>query len=473
MARRKQRTLTVARRALKAVLGVICLFLSHSLKAQCGPPEYCARTDTKIQPVTRVPVFGPAGSVVQDPDFGASILRVSDANTLRDHQDFSFHTDSSSETNEWNTNSAYFYVGGEGGRTLLYSFDPANMRATYSGVQLSAPPLSWRAGAQFSHVNPDLIYGLTITEHPKFQQYDISRKRVTDVHDPASCVKFASDVRGHDIDVSANDNRLVGNFGSGQDKDFYIYLYDRKQGCRWYNTQTGEIGGQWGPSGAASLPERYGIHNLRISRDGTWVWIGRGMCYSGNCSAGGAFWKVDTLEVGLCLHNSTDQCGGHHVMGYTHDVNTAGYGDPFNVVMRPLNSIHAFTPLIKQFPPWTDKPAWLDKHWSWSNDNPTDTAPICGTSYAPNNSATPGALPVIGRPWENEILCIATDPKQSKVWRFAHHFSSATNGFFSTPRGNVSQDGRFFIFTSDWMNTLGNPPNGKGYRTDVFLLELK
>jgi len=41
----------------------------------------------------------------------------------------------------------------------------------------------------------------------------------------------------------------------------YCLLYDRTQGCRWYNTQTGEIGGQWGPKGTISLPDRFTLHN--------------------------------------------------------------------------------------------------------------------------------------------------------------------------------------------------------------------
>jgi hypothetical protein len=61
----------------------------------------------------------------------------------------------------------------------------------------------------------------------------------------------------------------------------------------------------------------------------------------------------------------------------------------------------------------------------------------------------------------------------SKVWRFAHTYSTAKNGFWSTPRGNVSQDGRFFMFTSDWQDQLGKLPGSDKYRTDVFIVELK
>jgi hypothetical protein len=65
------------------------------------------------------------------------------------------------------------------------------------------------------------------------------------------------------------------------------------------------------------------------------------------------------------------------------------------------------------------------------------------------------------------------DGKGSKIWRFAHTYSTARNGFWSTPRGNVSPDGRFYMFTSDWQDQLGNDPKGKGFRTDVFIVELR
>jgi hypothetical protein len=49
----------------------------------------------------------------------------------------------------------------------------------------------------------------------------------------------------------------------------------------------------------------------------------------------------------------------------------------------------------------------------------------------------------------------------------AHHRSLyERGGFWDTPRGNVSPDGRYFIFTSNWERSLGDRAR------DVFLLEL-
>ena len=41
------------------------------------------------------------------------------------------------------------------------------------------------------------------------------------------------------------------------------------------------------------------------------------------------------------------------------------------------------------------------------------------------------------------------------------------------PRGNLSQDGKFFLFTSDWQDQLGTVPASQAFRLDVFVVELR
>jgi hypothetical protein len=135
-----------------------------------------------------------------------------------------------------------------------------------------------------------------------------------------------------------------------------------------------------------------------------------------------------------------------------------------------LNRLEASTPLIKDLQ--RTNGYWYDSHFSWNNVDPNDSNPLCFSTYRPSNPDTPGTPLQVDGPWENEIDCVEMDRKDSKVWRFAHTYSTAKNGFWSTPRGNISPDGRFFMFTSDWEDQLGGAPNGK-YRTDVFIVELR
>lgn len=433
-------------------------------ESPCGPPEYCARTDRRIEPYSpEARAIGRAGSIFEDPAFGSRILRLTDWHTLRERPGISFHTPSSAEQNTWNIDGTKFYVNATGGSTLVFDFDPAKMKPRYSGIDLAGRPFSWRSEPEFSFVSPNIIYGITGDRPPKFQQYNLSTKRAVDVHDPAICIKLQSNEFGLDLSVSGDDNRLLGVFGPGQDRDEWIYIYDKHLGCRWYNTATGEVGGNWGPTGTISLGDRFLVHNARLSKSGEYAAIvGDG--------SGIVLWQVATLNATICSHNQPNWCGGHWIMGYSHLVNSPGVRDTMNLLIRPLNDPGSATPLITDLPTPTE---WFGKHLSWNNANRDDTTPVCLSTFRDDNPSAPGAPLKVGRAWDNEILCVRTDAKSSVVWRFAHTFSSATSGFWATPRGNVSQDGRFYMFTSDWENTLGLSPQAGGQRTDVFVVELK
>jgi hypothetical protein len=133
-------------------------------------------------------------------------------------------------------------------------------------------------------------------------------------------------------------------------------------------------------------------------------------------------------------------------------------------------------------------------HWSWNNVDPSDTEPVCG-AYTRSNprlqgdgTLNPATNPVLSiqQAWDREIVCVATSGPP-KVWRFAHHRATGAcnaNGkggscFSAIAIGNVSQDGKFFLFNSDWDWSLGNdrhfpgcPTSGR-CRVDGFIVELK
>ena len=425
--------------------------------ARCGPPEYCAPTDRRVQLYPdKPPAIGPAGSIVSDPTFGSRIVRVTDARSDPTEAGRPLYSPGSAEQNSWNKNSTMFYVSTSGGTFLLYTFDPATMKARPA----RNPTLNWGAEPQFSFQQANILYGLS---ERVFEQYDASSGRVTKINNPSKCVKLASRDNGSSVTVSADDNRFMETIGPEQDEYYMVYIYDRTKGCRWLNTQTGEVGGQWGPTGTISVPDRLLMHNARMSKSGKFVDMRPGHSLVGH---DWAVWEVDTLNVRACPR----ACGGHHVLGYSHVISSPGMSHPMDLWMRPLNNLESTTPLITGLEP--DKGPWFDSHYTWNNVDPNDSAPVCFSTYQPANPDAPGAALLVTGPWENEIDCAETDGKASKVWRFAHTYSTARNGFWSEPRGNVSQDGRFFMFTSDWEDQLGKTPKGE-HRTDVFVVELK
>jgi hypothetical protein len=428
----------------------------------CGPPEYCARTDRRVEPyLEKPPAIGPAGSIIKDPTFGSRILRATDDRSDPKQAGRPLYTPSSAEQNSWNKNSTMFYVIMSGGWFLLYDFDPTTMTARPA----RSPNLSWGGEPQFSFHQVNLLYGMHRPE-PLFEQYDTSTARVTEVNDPSKCVKLGPSDLGRDVTVSADDNRFMTVLGPRQDESYMVYLYDRAQGCRWYNTQTGEVGGQWGPKGTIPLPDRFLLHNARMSKSGKFVYLVRA---GGSPAIGHRWlvWDIDNLNISICPQG----CSGHHVLGHSHIVGPSGRLHPLDLWLRPLNHLENAAPVINGLE--NEKGTWFDSHFSWNNVDPNDSTPVCFSTYEASSPETPAAAPPVTEPWENEIDCAETDGKASKVWRFAHTYSTARNGFWSSPRGNVSQDGRFFMFTSDWEDQLGKIPKEDKFRTDVFIVELK
>jgi hypothetical protein len=425
----------------------------------CGYPNYCARTDRRPEPYPdKLPPLGPAGSTFTDPSFNSRMVRVTDANTDPRKQGQSFHTPASAEQNSWNSDTTKFYVIEAGGQKILYAFDPAKMTAR-EGKTLD---VAWQGEPEFSYTQPNILYGMP-TKGVDFQQYDLAKGKSSTLHDPASCLKLDSSLHGFDITVTADDKRFMTLYGPRQNDSYVLYIYDRDKGCRWYNTQTGEIGGNWGPKGTVSTADRYSVHNARMAKSGKYVYLTH--------TGGGWFiWDVETTNVTACDRNPNYGCGGHHALGYTHILTPSGKG-PMDLRVHSLSQISSFKPLFNDLP--VIPGIWYDKHFSWNNVDPGDTNPACMSSSRTDNSPIPGTPLKVTGPWENEIDCVETDGKGSKIWRFAHTFSTATNGFWSTPRGNVSQDGRFYMFTSDWENTLGNALSGGSHRTDVFIVELR
>jgi hypothetical protein len=231
-----------------------------------------------------------------------------------------------------------------------------------------------------------------------------------------------------------------------------------------------------------SLPLNFTLHHAAIDRSGRYV-----MLYTTYMSQGAPrkaaqeyLWDLETgvfTEMGASARPY-----GHDAFGYGTLVNqeccTATAYDAtqwqFRWLAAPLATRDVITHVL------TPKQVYWADHTTWNNARPDRLMPFISGTFRGPASDTPW------RALDDEIVAVQSDAAPGAdaiVWRFAHHRTDvrsdqdATAGvFWYTPRPNVSQDGRWVIFTSNWEKTLGTDPTAdptSGARQDVFVVQLK
>jgi hypothetical protein len=554
---------------------------SHSTTGEGSGPNYsAARTDVSIvQPVTPTPNMGGligAGTCVTPADFGLPICRITDATLDPTKANFSLDTTSSGsgDLTLWNTNSTLLTLENEGSRMYPMAFNPTTMVASRlypTNATYSAEGGFWIAGggSAWSYSSPTVLYTMTGT---LLQKYDFagyntggSPPTATTVYDFTSspnCLvsgyvstwasfgetsKYPAD----QVFVSGESN--AGGQGTGND----VVAYKVGSGCSYLNTVTGMVTGDWGTTGTVGIPDRFYVHNVKISKDGQWAMVAQQQCLvhpsitsisltsnvvtavlssttglsvgsmidvntvtpssfdqndipltsvnagtntvqwaetGANATGSGGtidncisqlpyLWQIGTTN----LYPSCTQggkCGGHWTEGMSHLVN-ANYSPFWQQDNRLYGNNNPGSAVIATLPPTSGVNACTDvqtdQHQNWSNVDVMDSYPFFTSTAAElANAQTPGSYNCA---WVNEILGVST--VTGTVYRFAHTYTTGLNWSFDSQYaiGGVSQDGRFYAFTSDWQGTLGteggangtctNSPNtSTACRNDVFVVKL-
>jgi hypothetical protein len=442
---------------------VICaaIVLTVTVSAQRIDPYPNAITDQLIHPET--PMAVPSKNVVfTDPDFDSPMVRVTDSTTNFKVPGTFLRTGGSGEENEWSADTGKFYVMGKGGQDLAFAFDPTTMAVSSLpnaglGQGLLLP---LRPGANFSFVDPDLIYGTADPNTLTITSYRFSTNTSTPLIDTRTCgvqpPLGTSVVSDDDVSLSVDDSRVsISEGGSESGDHMFVVVYDKTLGCRWYNTQTGQIGGQWGTNGQASVSTPYLIRHAYLSKSGKYVLIMVNWF-------GWYIWNLSTLSVSACAIGSSDECAGYMSVGYNTIVNGPAIAGDMQVAKRPLQNLGQIAQMVWPVPFEWDQA----QHFTWSNVDKRDTRPVCGSTYNYEGDTT------IDQPFAGEIFCVETDGFASTVWRFAHNRATYIGPYFQTqPLGSVSRDGRFFLFTSDWDAQLGTGTDGQPL-SDVFIVRL-
>jgi hypothetical protein len=205
------------------VFSIIAIpFLSVCLFAQGVQPYPDAITNRQLY--TKTPMAPPAANTVfQDPDLGATMIRVTDANT-NPKQINDFFRNTLDDVNEWSMDNGKFYVSaGNDSANLAFAFNPSTMALSPlpgagSGGALAVP---LRAGPSFSFIDPDLMYGTQIDKPLVIATYRFSTAKMTPLFDTTTCGTQPPLVAGPkqsstDNTLSNNDGRIVISAGGNQ-----------------------------------------------------------------------------------------------------------------------------------------------------------------------------------------------------------------------------------------------------------------
>jgi hypothetical protein len=430
--------------------------------------SYSARTDfAVIAPPTPLPSMGGArgvGNRILDPDFNSAIYRLTDIDTVRNtryapQQEWHMSCGGWGDWRVSNKDSTKIFICNGGGGTLLLPFDPS----TGKPGAAKELPRGVAGYPEWSKTQKDAAFGLAASRDPEIVRLDfsLSSSKVTPVVNlakvPNCAQQFSGSAMWTELSVDWRDATFAMAVGNGfQGSAHMVYVWNAQSGCQTYDTEAETVNG----SPVTGTRDSFFAHSVKISGDGKVVMVGP----SGSNHLR-HFWHVGTAEVDTMESNVNY---GHFALGYDSFLNMAGLTSDgkwckLGMATRLLTALSAANYLLtsKQC---ADTLPRGDNHASWNNDDPTDRQP-----FATSTVTIPFGSPITA-PWQNEILVFMQD---GTVHREAHTFNSGNSKFFACQNaiGSVSQDGKWFFFSSDWEGTLGKD-NGGNLRCDDFAVEL-
>jgi hypothetical protein len=380
------------------------------------------KTDKKIYPEPALPRLPRAGGKFVDPTFGTEILRVTDeSNTVDGGTFYSYWPTFNAD------NSRLLVRTANDGTAHVYDFDPVNFTIG-SRKLIPASPAGYPnlESAIWSGPDPDALYALVGT---KIYAYHPSNGSYTLIAD------FSSEFRGDflwQLSVSrSNDDvfafaRRRTNATGGSDYVGYG-AYSRSQKALIINQTI----------------QPNDMDEVQIDKSGRWLVV-----------------KGEFKTIGGASIRDLQNGGARKVLRYGppdyapgHSDNAAGFVSGFNNYLNTIDRRNFQNPM----PIITELS--LGKDWSQG----------IHVSHLADNDGwmlvslyEVAAVPAPLGPYHNEIILVKTDGSESVI-RILHH-RSVYKSYYDTPRANISRDGRFIAFTSNW---------GGRERHDLFIARIE
>jgi hypothetical protein len=312
---------------------------------------------------------------------------------------------------------------------LLYGFDPAGFRVT-SKKKLSL----WSSGigslgvedAIWSNTQPDILFGHNGSQ---IWAINVATDQWTLVKDFGSTF---SGVSMSQMTMSNDDQSFAFSLRSQGSPDWGVHS------CAVYNRAQDKV--------VANINVNH--DEVHIDKTGRYLMVN---ALTGN--PGGVQDQVYDLSNGMrydLQDGPPDYAPDHADYGAGNVAAAENWGP--SITFRQLGNPHSHVRILNPIPLGTGGNDWSQsQHLSMLAD---DENWVLVSFYLSNGLPSSGIF-------KNELVQVATDGSQ-RVRRLVHH-QSVFGSYWDSPRANISKDGRYIVFTSNWGGTS---------RHDAFVLRV-
>lgn len=421
-----------------------------------SPPALVGLTDRVVRALPTLPTLGAANSQIVDPLFGATIIRVTDEDFSANHPDGmadrSFRTSDGTPQYGWSADSLKFIVGDTDGAFWLLDWNPTTKTAS------RRERLAIIGSVCFHNSDANAVYGRQGDRIIKKQTLTSSPAPVSTVVD-ADTLGLSLPNDGYIGAINIQNSVMMFSCGGSGSTDNNHYAI-------WYplDGSTPKIF-----DSLTRITPGIRLHAVILDRTGRYVMLQQ--------ASVGDWWLWDTTADTVTA--ITQSPAGHACIGYETWVNNDIAGGNYDAYQWSLRNLRTGPNTVVNLvsPVLTPTLAFGAEHPTWHHAKATSLEPIVTATYR----HSPSQPQVQWRAWDDEILSVATDGSNT-VTRHGHHRSDSRPdtgggaiGFWYTPRPNISPNGRWVGFTSNWEKSLGLDSNTGdptcASRTDYFILE--
>ncbi len=374
-------------------------------------------TDRRVYAEPALPALPRAGGKFRDAVFGTELMRVTDERDGASNGTFYAYWPT------FNADATRLLVRRAGGDSI-YDFDPDTftLDARRDVPRLPDGGSLVTEGAVWSATDPSTLYG-TAWNGPRLWALDASTLRYTLVHDFGARGEMAATDFLWQMSVSDDGDTFAFTHKNRSYKVVGYTVYKRSLNRVILETKVS------------------GLNEVRVDKTGRYL-----MVSPDGADAQGRVCLIRDLQTGTVdglVDGAPDYAPGHGDIGAGALV--AWDNDDNRLLYRRLATPHTFRPVLNL------GGDWMNLHVSLLGGN-DDWALVSFYSY--RTQPTAGLF-------HNELVLVSTDGSQ-RVRRIAHHRSIAQD-YWDTPRANLSRDGRFVAFSSNW---------GGQKRQDLFIARL-